>query len=460
MDRFYPSHSLHLGSVPFGREVVGIAKQTATPPASVTDGVRLDLPHQGDPCPAIENWTSSSSTSPGELMPLSHQHHQHQHQHHQHHPHPHPHPPPWTMTLHSMPERGLPRLLPSRVDPPGWPSSLVTPGSSRSRPLKPGLRRLSDSRTRGLQRELESSIHHASSGMVRSGTSGAACPTTGLPSPPPVIWTSSYPSRKLDKSESPSDGDLPYSCLIEKALQQAPDNKLALQDIYGWFEKNTAKGKDRSSKGWQNSVRHNLSMNAGFEAVREESTPGKKAVNYWRLTDEALKYGVQSTTRYRKQASYKKVLGSDPPAPQRQRSGAKGGKATKIKTRLRGRSEKDELRKERFCQRVTSQRRPLKNIYAQYTTTTAATGMAAAVSPFQVSGPTTPGARPSVEPFDLGTVVGCGGLAPTPIFCDMAGPTPDSLSMDTGFLGWTAIHSFPTGFLAGPSISADLQMGA
>jgi hypothetical protein len=84
-------------------------------------------------------------------------------------------------------------------------------------------------------------------------------------------------------------------------------------------------------------MRAKMRLNSqGFEAVRVESPNGKKAVNYWRLTDEAYRKGIQSTTRYRKQANHKRALGSDPPAPQRQRSGAKGGKATKIAAKYRG----------------------------------------------------------------------------------------------------------------------------
>lgn len=55
--------------------------------------------------------------------------------------------------------------------------------------------------------------------------------------------------------------DVPYSRLIETALRLSPDNKLSLQGIYSWFRENTLRGQDKS-KGWQNSIRHNLSMNA------------------------------------------------------------------------------------------------------------------------------------------------------------------------------------------------------
>ena len=53
----------------------------------------------------------------------------------------------------------------------------------------------------------------------------------------------------------------PYASLIYRALKSAPEHKMVLREIYDWFEQNTDKGKDNGSKGWQNSIRHNLSMN-------------------------------------------------------------------------------------------------------------------------------------------------------------------------------------------------------
>ena len=55
--------------------------------------------------------------------------------------------------------------------------------------------------------------------------------------------------------------DTPYAKLIERALLEAKGNRLVVKDIYKWIEANTNKASDPSSKGWQNSVRHNLSMN-------------------------------------------------------------------------------------------------------------------------------------------------------------------------------------------------------
>ena len=70
----------------------------------------------------------------------------------------------------------------------------------------------------------------------------------------------------VNTNDAESDADAsenaePYAQLIYRALRDAPGYGMVLKDIYDWFEKNTDKAKNPSSKGWQNSIRHNLSMN-------------------------------------------------------------------------------------------------------------------------------------------------------------------------------------------------------
>jgi len=60
--------------------------------------------------------------------------------------------------------------------------------------------------------------------------------------------------------ESPNKSEEPYAQLIYRAFLSTPRRAMTLQEIYQWFRENTDKGKDES-KGWQNSIRHNLSMN-------------------------------------------------------------------------------------------------------------------------------------------------------------------------------------------------------
>ncbi len=66
--------------------------------------------------------------------------------------------------------------------------------------------------------------------------------------------------RNLSNVE-PRTSDPPYAKLIYKALMEAPNHSMVLQDIYQWFIDNTGKG-NSASTGWRNSIRHNLSMNA------------------------------------------------------------------------------------------------------------------------------------------------------------------------------------------------------
>ncbi|KAL8722216.1 MAG: hypothetical protein Q9225_001261 [Loekoesia sp. 1 TL-2023] len=145
--------------------------------------------------------------------------------------------------------------------------------------------------------------------------------------------------QSIDESEeSDEDGSVncePYAQLIFRALKGAPGYGMVLKDIYRWFESNTDKAR-KSSKGWQNSIRHNLSMNGAFKKVDQDpSTDEAKKGFIWVLEPSALVDGVKSTTRYRKPGSNKKTGRGRHPAPERQRSGAKGGKAARKAAKIR-----------------------------------------------------------------------------------------------------------------------------
>ncbi|KAI9894111.1 MAG: hypothetical protein M1814_004882 [Vezdaea aestivalis] len=151
-------------------------------------------------------------------------------------------------------------------------------------------------------------------------------------STPVDLFNDQLGALRAGTDEEDMHNDEPYARLIYRALMSAPGNQMVLKDIYAWFIRNTDKPnqKNGSDKGWQNSIRHNLSMNGAFHKVEQPAAEDNSKRGYvWVLAEEAKIDGVKSTTRYRKTGSNSKKARSEYPAPARQRSGRRGGKAAK-----------------------------------------------------------------------------------------------------------------------------------
>jgi hypothetical protein len=71
-----------------------------------------------------------------------------------------------------------------------------------------------------------------------------------------------------------------------------------------------------------------------FEKVHQPCEESREGF-MWRLTDEAIREGVKSTTRYRSKQPNKRSHRTQQPQPQRQASGAKGGQAARRSANLR-----------------------------------------------------------------------------------------------------------------------------
>ncbi|TLD32880.1 hypothetical protein PspLS_00346 [Pyricularia sp. CBS 133598] len=77
-----------------------------------------------------------------------------------------------------------------------------------------------------------------------------------------------------------------YAQLITQAIMNTPDGKLNLSGIYNFITQNYSYYRSQSSAGWQNSIRHNLSLNKAFEKIaRSTDEPGKGMK--WTLVSEA-----------------------------------------------------------------------------------------------------------------------------------------------------------------------------
>lgn len=71
----------------------------------------------------------------------------------------------------------------------------------------------------------------------------------------------------MDNTQKDDDGvsdpsDPCYAQLLYRCLKEEPNHTLSLKELYEWVSQHSQKAKDPSNRGWQNSVRHNLSMNA------------------------------------------------------------------------------------------------------------------------------------------------------------------------------------------------------
>lgn len=143
----------------------------------------------------------------------------------------------------------------------------IEPQMMYRHPLVPGPGYIDNANVPCLKFESDSSVSSpAVSPVTDLSTPDFAEPWRSLPTHMQRFHNSLSPSSASseedeEEGEENSLYDEPYAQLIYKALMQAPGHCMVLQDIYTWFQRNTLKPFSSSTGGWQNSIRHNLSMN-------------------------------------------------------------------------------------------------------------------------------------------------------------------------------------------------------
>lgn len=121
-------------------------------------------------------------------------------------------------------------------------------------------------------------------------------PTSNGNTIPPVVINDGYGA-----SSSKDDAKPPYSYaqLIVQAIASAPDKQLTLSGIYSYITKHYPYYRT-ADKGWQNSIRHNLSLNRYFIKVpRSQEEPGKGS--FWRIDPQSEAKLIEQAFRRRRQ---------------------------------------------------------------------------------------------------------------------------------------------------------------
>ncbi|XP_063079376.1 checkpoint suppressor 1 [Engraulis encrasicolus] len=103
-----------------------------------------------------------------------------------------------------------------------------------------------------------------------------------------------------------------FSCLIFMAIEDAPNKRLPVKDIYGWILDHFPYFASAPT-GWKNSVRHNLSLNKCFKKVDKDRSQSIGKGSLWSI-DPEYRHNLIQALKKTPYHPYSPRLSSPPPA--------------------------------------------------------------------------------------------------------------------------------------------------
>lgn len=229
-------------------------------------------------------------------------------------------PPPPQLAPHHLPRP----LAPLKINIPEPESSFTSPIPSPTGTLSAANSCPASPRSGSHRRNVTSDLQMAAAAVERH----EEVPTTGSSASGPASHNN---SNSMPGSGPDGDQKPPYSYaqLIVQAISSAQDKQLTLSGIYSYITKNYPYYRT-ADKGWQNSIRHNLSLNRYFVKVpRSQEEPGKGS--FWRIDPQSEGKLVEQAFRRRRQRGlpcFRTPFVSSRSAPASPSHGAHSGLAT------------------------------------------------------------------------------------------------------------------------------------